>query len=160
MFTTIEILNCSSCPLLKEIPLIKGLRTLDCFHCPLLKEIPQIKGLQVLDCYNCPLLKEIPQIEGLQYLDCSNCPLLINIPQQTIEGLHTFNYSGCKWLECNDTMIKKVKMLQRWFKRVLLSKRLTKIIPQLMPLYYNPEAKGGYIHKRDMLLCIENIHNE
>ena len=137
---------------------LKGLRELYC--CPLLKEIPLIEGLQTLSCSECPLLKEIPQIKGLQRLDCCNCPLLINIPQQTIEGLQTFNHSGCKWLKCNDTIIKKVKILQRWFKKVILSKRLTKLIPQLMPLYYHPEAKGGYIHKRDMLTYIETIHNE
>ena len=96
----------------------------------------------------------------LQTLDCINCPLLISIPQQTIEGSRTFRRFGCKWLGCNDTSIKNIKILQRWFKKVLLSKRLTKIIPQLMPLYYHPEAKGGYIHKRDMLICIETIRNE
>ena len=50
--------------------------------------------------------------------------------------------------------------LQKWFKKILFSKRLTKLISQLIPLYYHPEAKGGYIHKRDMLIYIETIHNK
>jgi hypothetical protein len=44
--------------------------TIDCYSCPLLKEIPNISGLKVLYCSNCPLLKEIPYISGLEKLKC------------------------------------------------------------------------------------------
>jgi len=71
--------------------------------------------------------------------------------------------SGCKWLDVNnpgfDDNIKQLKQLQTWFRGILLGKRLKKIIMQIIPLYYHPLAKGGYLHKRDMLYFIESIQD-
>ena len=53
--------------------------------------------------------------------------------------------------------INKLKILQRWIKNILLSKKLKKLIPQLMPLYYHPDAKGGYLDKKHLCEFIEKI---
>ena len=77
------------------------------------------------------------------------------------------NLQGCQWLtyhnienseEYNDK-IKKLTYLQNWFKKLILSKRLIKIIPGIMPIYYHPDSKGGYLHKRDMLNFYTNLTN-
>jgi hypothetical protein len=41
--------------------------------------------------------------------------------------------------------------LQIVCKKKLLGRRLEKLIPELMPIYYHPLAKGGYMHKKEML---------
>ncbi len=163
-------LYCSYCPLLTNIPSIQGLQVLDCFNCPLLTNISSIQVLQNLCCSYCPLLTcgsegacpkkaHIPSIQGLKILDCSNCPLLTDIP--SIQGLQNLCCCYCPWLNIDnmeyEINIKKLKILQQWIKKVILSKRLRELIPLLMPLYYNPEAKGGYMHKKKMLNFIINI---
>ncbi len=105
------------------------------------------------------MLTNIPSIQGLQDLDCSNCPLLTYIP--SIQGLQELICSNCKWLNINNIKyeinIKKLKKLQQWMKKIKLSKRLRELIRQLMPLYYHPESKEGYLHKKEMLEFIDNI---
>jgi hypothetical protein len=67
---------------------------------------------------------------------------------------------GCVWLN-NDPgfgeSVKKLIKLQLWFKNMYLSKRLKKLIPQLIPLYYHPDAKGGYFEKKAMLEFFDSI---
>src|SRR5437773_2058455 len=131
--------------------------TLDCSKCPFLTLIPIIPGLHELYCSECPMLTEISIIPGLKKLECCWCPLLTEIPK--IDGLKSLICYYCKWLRVEnenfDDQLKKVIVLQRWFKKVLLSKNMVKLIPQLMPLYYHPESKGGYLHKRNMLRFFE-----
>ena len=132
---------------------LKGLRTLDCSYCRSLTNIPVIKGLKTLNCSNCPLLTNIPIIEGLQILNCSNCRLLIFIPI----FFSTIGYlilTRCVWMKVNSNPnyadnIKKLTKIQIWSKRMLLRKRLLKLIQQLMPIYYHPDA-AGYYHKKEM----------
>lgn len=137
------------CPLLTSIPHINGLRILSCTNCPKIKVIPNIKGLQVLYCYNCEGLTEISNIEGLYELHCVDCRKLIKSPI-----VYIINTTGSVWLnESNpkyEENIAKLKMLQKWMKRIIMSKKLNRLIPQLMPLYYHPDLKGGYLHKREM----------
>jgi hypothetical protein len=40
-----------------------------------------------------------------------------------------------------------------------MRKRLSILIPQLIPLYYHPEAKGGYLHKKEMQEFINSLMN-
>ena len=82
-------------------------------------------------------------LDKLQRLDCSHCPLLTTIPE--IQGLQSLDCTGCKWIKKNpgfNQSIIKLKLLQSWFKKLLLSKRLKRLIPKLIPIYYHPEAKG------------------
>ena len=48
-------------------------------------------------------------------------------------------------------------ILQNWIKRMLQRKKLIKLIPQLIPLYYHPDAKGGYFDKKRLFEFIESI---
>src|SRR5205823_4143083 len=121
--------------------------------CPLITNIPHIKGLLTLWCVNCPLIASIPQIEGLQGLICSYCPSIGSFTT-SIPYSKMLKCVGCNWLDNNyynpefHHNIKKLKRLQVWFKSILLGKRLKKIIFEIIPLYYHPLAKGGYLHKR------------
>ena len=154
----LENLNCSNCQAITSIPHIEGLQKLDCCDCPFITSIPHIQGLQHLECNNCPLITSIPHIQGLHTLICFDCPLITSIPQATFVWCW-----GCKWLNIGnpefDPNIEKLKRLQKWFKSIILGKRLKNITLQLIPLYYHPLAKGGYLHKRDMLRFFENIHS-
>ena len=85
-----------------------------------------------------PVLPEIPDIEGLEILDCRYCPWLKQSP------------------EYQPNHIKKLIRLQNWFKSYLMSKKLTLLLKELLPLYYHPDAKGGWLHKRDMMQFFDN----
>ncbi len=171
------VLNCSNCPLLTNIPLIEKLQKLYCEYCPLLTNILSYTTLQELNCSSCPLLKNIPLIESLKILYCFNCPMLTKIAiikdekvltsgrifqEKTSKSkLRELYCTKCKWLNINnieyDNNIKNLIKLQMWLKKILMSKRLICLIPKLMPIYYHPEAKGGYLHKKNMLKFVINI---
>ena len=53
----------------------------------------------------------------------------------------------------------KIINIATLFKNLSKSRRFKKLIQQLISLYYDPDAKGGYLHKRDMMKFIasENI---
>ena len=126
---------------------------------PGLIEIPNVKGLQELYCSNCSRLTEIPNIKELCILNCCNCRKLTKLPDH--HNARLLCCSGCVWLNRSnlkfDENITKLKILQNWMKRIIMSKRLNRLIPQLMPLYYCPEAKGGYLHKREMQGFIDSL---
>ena len=92
--------------------------------------------------------------------------MITNIPP--FKKLKSFDFSGCPWIHSPVERINlgnrqyyeniiKLIILQRFFKKIIISKRLLRLIPKLMPLYYNPSAKGGYLHKRNMIKFINNI---
>lgn len=177
-------LNCSYCPQLSQIPNIPGLLELYCGHCPQLSQIPCIEGLFYLNCRWCPTLTQIPCIKDLKKLNCDYCPMLTKIPE--IEGLWELHCQGCRkltelpyyycseygmdvhsdgcvWLnhETNkkyNKNLKKLIFLQRWLRKMMIVKKLHRLIPRLMQIYYHPEAKGGYFHKKEMLGFIESIY--
>ncbi len=76
------------------------------------------------------------------------------------EGL---DYSNCfgKWINNNNNNaryefnIKKLIIIQKWFKKIILSNNLKKILIQIIPIYYHPECKGVYIHKKQMLVDLQ-----
>ena len=149
---------CILCGNIKTIKL--GIKNLDCSICPSITSIPHIEGLQGLNCFGCPSITNIPHIEGLQELICSHCPSITSIPRIPNDNIIC---SGCKWLDVNnsrfDDNIKQLKRLQIWFRGILLGNRLKKITLELIPLYYHPLAKGGYLHKRDMLCFVKSIRD-
>src|SRR5205823_28890 len=152
----LEKLECFGCPSITTIPMIPGLQFINCSNCPSITTIPMIQGLKFINFSNCPSITSIPMIPGLKNINCSNCPLITTIPM-----IDLLLCSECKWLNINnpgfDHNIKKLKRLQKWFKDIILAKRLKKITLQLIPLYYHPLAKGGYLHKRNMLYFVESI---
>lgn len=177
----LRVLNCEKCPGLIEIPMIRGLKLLICNNCPGLIEIPLIRGLQTLYCHDCSGLIKIPLIQELQILYCYNCPKLTeislieqnkgltidcarcrNLTQLHIPTSARLIVDGCVWLnhpvnQHYNKNIKKLIILQKWLKKMLVRKRLIKLIPILIPLYYHPESKGGYFHKKEILEFVESL---
>lgn len=164
----LKVLDCSHCPELEHISLIPGLEELYCSDCPKLKQIPQIPGMKYLNCARCPLLTSVPWIDTLTYLFCEESRSLTQIPE--IPGLEHIFDTQCVWLKPRQSLyyydhfneiymdrIQKLKILQKWFRGVLMNKKLLRLIPQLMPLYYHPSAKGGYFHKKEMLDFMSKI---
>ena len=45
-------------------------------------------------------------------------------------------------------------VVQKWFRRILLSRCMMKLIPKLIPIYYEPTAKGGYFAKKDIAKAV------
>ncbi len=171
-------LMCCDLPLLKYVPNIKGLRTLYCTVNPLILRVPRIKKLQTLNCGECPLITHVSDYKCLKTLYCENCPKLVdisNIPNlQCIQAPHCrllisrlkrINYcvrDRSRWFDVPQNIyfnnyIRKLKVLQTWFRRVILRKRLQRLIPKIMPLYYDPFAKGGYMDKKNLLNFLNEI---
>ncbi len=167
----LQKLYCSDCPLIIEIPKFTGLKHLDCRNCLSLRVIPMLINLEVLFCSHCPLIKEIPLFRRLKKLDCSNCRSLTNLPSRywsfvrteklQYEKMDLFDCSECKWLNIQNkeyqNNIKKLIFLQKWIRRILLSKKIITLIPCIIPLYYHPDAKGGYYHKKKLMQFLINI---
>ena len=84
---------CSGCTGLTEIPVIPDLEILICRGCTNLTKIPVIPGLKNLICRGCTALTEIPVIPGLRILACTDCPLLTEIPY--ILGLKELHCDNC-----------------------------------------------------------------
>ena len=81
----------------------------------------------------------IPAINDLQELDCYGCP----------------------WISENSEYkenIRKLIILQKWFKGCLLSNRLKGMIKPLTEIYYHPLSRGGYNHKRSMMNFVNDLN--
>lgn len=130
----IKILHCSWCPYIIAIPKIEGLEELYCCACPLLKTIPKIEGLKILNCSWSQCVTSIPKISTLKWIRCSNCPWLPNKDNK----------------DYNSNIGRLIKT-QKIVKNFLLRRRLKSITPEILKVYYHPEMKGGYFHKKNML---------
>ena len=153
-----EELNCSGCPLLREIPNITGLKVLQCYGCVLLTEIPVIPGLEELICSGCPLLTEIPNITGLKVLVCSGCPLLTEIPN--IIGLEDVYCYNCPFLPQNPkNRISQGLKLQRWIKKNFKFFVFLKWIKsnEGKEFLYHPDNIGGRIEKVKMRKTLQSL---
>ena len=152
-------LLCYNCPLLTAIPPIKGLEKLNCYNCPLLTAIPHIEGLKALSCSLCPRLTAIPHIEGLKRLHCSHCPLLTAIPH--IEGSEVLDCYNCAWLPNKNrdykNNINSLVKTQRIVKNFIIRRRLKRVKDEILKIYFHPEMKGGYLHKKEMMEFLEGI---
>ena len=51
----------------------------------------------------------------------------------------------------------KLLKLQKWFKTYLLSKKISIMSELILPLYFHPEYKGGYFHKKQLLQWIDSL---
>lgn len=76
--SVIQTLDCSNCPDLIEIPMIKNLRELKCRFCPNLTKIPRIPSLEFMDCSYCEKLKTIESLNLIE-LHCAGCHGIIKI---------------------------------------------------------------------------------
>jgi hypothetical protein len=171
MIQGLKVLDCSECQNLESIEIIQGLEKLYCADRPKLKHLPQIQGLKYLNCARTPV-KSIPLINTLVYIFCEECRIMTHIPDTLIDkGNDIAIFNTCcpwinlshrkfdkeHWLRVYQANIRDLETLQRWFRRVRVRKRLLRLIPQLIPLYYHPAAKGWYFHKKEMLQFIQTL---
>jgi Leucine-rich repeat (LRR) protein len=147
---------------INEIPNIIGLKELWCSYSNI-TEIPHIVGLKKLYCTGTNIT-EIPHIEGMIYIECirtkiTKIPNIIGLKRiycsytniteiPNIEGCNVQCFI-CYWLNNRNRQLvtKTQKMIRNYFMR----KKLVQIRDQLMPIYFHPEMKGGYLHKKSML---------
>ena len=108
-------------------------------------EFPRISGLKELYC-DCTNITEIPYIDGLKKLYCMNTKIT---ELHNIDGCDIISYQSCNWLEENN--LQKVITSQKMIKNYFMRKKLVHIRDQLMPIYFHPEMKGGYLHKKSMM---------
>jgi hypothetical protein len=145
-------LRCFNCPLLTTIPLLPNLTALICVNCPMLTTTPLLPNLTYLSCYECPLLTTIPLLPNLTYLSCYMCPMFTTIP--LLPNLTRLHCIKCPWLlndDKYDNSISNLLILQRWFKKLLFAKGLIRRSIQITPYWYDPNAHGGFFHKKHML---------
>ena len=87
-------LDCSYCPHVTEIPVLKKLTILYCIGCTSLTKICNSPKLEKINCSHCPLLTDIPVINSLKMLSCEFCPLIKIIP--SFPDLLTIMCNGCE----------------------------------------------------------------
>jgi hypothetical protein len=157
----LEVLNCSKCTSLTTIPYINRLRVLLCTNCPMVTKIVCGQGLEQINCFNCTTLTHIldDNKSQLKQLVCTLCCNLLQIPSKKYRYLST---TKCTWLSHSsnlkyDENIEKLKILQKWCKSLIISNKLKRLIPSLMQLYYAPDSKGGFFHKKEMEKYFENL---
>jgi len=159
----IEKLDCSHCPFIQRIPdELVNLTQFFCIDCPLLQSIPkELVNLTGLFCFDCPLLQSIPnECVNITSLWCNDCPLLQSIPKELVNISH-LSCINCPWLE-NDNRdynnnIYKLLLLQKWFRGCLMSRKLKKLYKPILEIYFHPEYKGGYLHKRNMMSFVSLV---
>jgi hypothetical protein len=69
-----------------------------------------------------------------------------------------YHITGCVWLSIEPNFkrsLEKLIYLQRWVKKRRLRIKLKNLIPRIIPIYYHPDAKGGYFDKKNMLQFFE-----
>ena len=79
-------------------------------------------------------------------------------------NLTNLNCSNCPWLKHNtnknyNSNITKLFLLQKWFRGCLMSKKLKNIYKPILEIYFHPDYKGGYLHKKSMLDQFNCINN-
>ena len=161
------IMQCSDCPNLETIVESDKITELHIERCPKIKKIPQLKNLKSLDCHQCPSLTTIPLIKGLVDATFVDCRSLISIPQNSkvhshgIKSLRYLRVIDCHWSSIQKSesvmsdQIQKLITLQQWFRKQILGRRLTRLIPWIMPLYYHPaelaHQKEGTLKRKQCL---------
>lgn len=160
---SLKNLNCSDCPSLTKISNVKNLEILNCSYCLSLKRIRGI-NTSILYCSHCPHLIEIniPSIKRLLLsFHCVDCRLLTNIPDIDESITRSLIIKGCPWINLKNNNyqhnIKKLLKIQKWAKKIILYKRLIKMMPMIIQIYYDPECRGGYFHKKNLIEFIDNI---
>jgi len=144
-YVGLNVVDCSECKNVTEIPVIPGLKELSCWGCPNLTKIPAIPGLKVLDCSYCVNLKEIPVIPGLINLVCHCSRSLIEIP--IISGSRNI-FRDCPWLKYNEeferniSYLVKIQRIVRKYHKLKICKRWVES-DDFRHWYYHPEGPGG-----------------
>ena len=56
--------------------------------------------------------------------------------------------------------INKLFLLQKWYRGCLMSKKLKNIYKPILEIYFHPDYKGVYLHKKNMLGFFECINKK
>ena len=168
--STLQYLYCRRCPKLREIPKIDNLIRLSCERCENLTEIPYMSNLMFLQCGYCVRLTKIPDMENLREISCRGCRLLTSFPLfkrtngkiepghstwtsygfldsyfPNIPYINRLDVTHCPWINTNmnyENNLKNLIKLQRYFKKMVLHKKFTKLIPTLTSIFYSPGCRG------------------
>lgn len=156
---TLTTIQCNDCPQIEQITLSGLNKTLWCIRCRALTDITvQCSEINEIVCVDCPVLKhfksDIKQIQINYHLDARNCRSLTDI---SIFNVEYMAIGGCQWLRPTVQQIDQLIKLQQWVRKIRLSKQIQSIIGKIIPIYYHPEMKGGYMHKRDMGQFIKGV---
>jgi uncharacterized paraquat-inducible protein A len=172
----IEELNCSYCTILTAIPLLPKLKYIDCWDCKSLTTIPPLPKLKTLFCEYCTALTSIPVMPELKTLDCRYCTSLTSIPVlPKLEELYcgdctaltsilvmpklALNCDGCTWIDHKNADFKQnietLRTCQAIFRRKLTARKLEKLIPSIIEIYYSPDCKGARIAEKSFLKQIQ-----
>ena len=137
-----------------DIKKLVNLTKLNCSKCRNLTSIPkELVNLVYINCYGCPNLTSIPkELVNLTTLYCFRCPNLTSIHKELV-NLTTLVCSNCPWLDVKGNKdykqnIDSLVRCQRIFKHQILSRRILKLAPKLVPIWWDPECKGGFHHKK------------
>ena len=86
--------------------------------------------------------------------------MLTSVPKLNYTELSVHN---CKWINKNnnyyDSNIHKLIFLQKFFKKHLLIKKILNISIQIIPIWWDPQCKGGFFHKKSMKDMLNEFNN-
>ena len=129
---------------------VYNLKHICCDFCKNLEKLPNVRGIKKIYCYECFKIKVIPnRNNSLVILDCRYCSSLTHIIN--CENIRNKLIENCIWIIKNKMNINKLKYLQRIFRKHLLIRKILKISRCLIPIWWDPECKGGFFHKKSML---------
>ena len=114
---------------------------MSCNNCDSLTEISTLSALKTLTCDDCTNLTKISKNPKLEYLGCINCRSLTEIPK-----CDTVRCFGCPWLSAEN--LTKLKFLQKCWKRFYIGRKLERLIPKILDIYYSPGCKGYFLAKK------------
>lgn len=137
------------CSNIRDLPVIDGLEIVYIDQCHNITEFPYIVTLNEITIDDCRGLKAIFKRE-LVYLTLIDCPMLTYV--QNMDNDLIMECKNCPWVNIDNTEytenIRKLGVLQRWFKGNYLSKKLSEYMGDIINIYYKPEMKGYYLaHK-------------
>jgi len=105
----------------------------------------------------CDKLKEIPKIDNIEEIDCTESRLILDNPNVNVKKM---TYENCPWLNVNEEYkenLNKVILIQRLFRKNVLIRGILRVSKQIIPIWWDPECKGGYMYKKELLDFIEKI---
>ena len=151
----LEELYCERCTSLTRIHVFPKLSILNCWGCTAITAVHAMPKLKELDCKFCRSLTSITELPQLEYLYCENCTALTSIPSNVSTFL-VFFFNGCKWLNIKgnrdfENNMRSLRSCQAIFKRKLTARKLEKLLPELIAIYYAPGCKGEHIASRAFL---------
>ena len=164
-FTNLEKdLDVISCPTLEYIPRIKNVRYLSLENCHSIKTISDNKYIKILTIKNCGSLMSISNLKNMKEIYVKNCNSLLfingnsNLGQISMFNCYKILYfeypngpmhiKNCTSLNQPNIFIRNTSIIQRFWRRQIRYKIHTKIIDQIVEIYYQPGMKGTRLSQK------------